>query len=62
MHQRSLSNTRPVLKISEPQSLKTHPKGNLKREQLNLVRGIEIDHENQNLLRRIEEYRDKKGP
>eukprot|EP00347_Sterkiella_histriomuscorum_P005380 403356834 len=60
-HKRSLSNTRPVLKLLEPESLKAHPKGNLKREQLKIVRDIEIDHENQNLIRRIAEYKQKNG-
>lgn len=39
----------------------THPKYNMKREQLRIVRDIEIDHENQNLLRKINDYHSKKN-
>lgn len=31
-HRRTLSNTRPVIKLKEPESLSTHPKGDKKGE------------------------------
>ncbi|CDW89580.1 UNKNOWN [Stylonychia lemnae] len=61
-HKKSVSNARPVLKLQLPDSLLKHPKINLKRLQLKVIRDKEIENENSNLLRKINQYYEKKSP
>ncbi len=62
LHKRTLSQTKPVIKILEPVSLTTHPRGNAKKIQQEIIRGIEIQTENDSLIRKIAEYQKKKNP
>lgn len=61
IHKRTISQTKPVIKILEPVSLTTHPKGNAKKLQQEVIRGIEIQTENDSLIRKIADYQKKKN-
>ena len=56
IHKKSLSTTRPVVKTAAPESLKAHPRFNKKREQTMLDMNMEIEKENNSLLRKINDY------